>query len=152
MRIIKRVTNYLEKPTFVNLEDFCKNYLELSESYFSLGDEDQINAIKKAKDEVLVAKALGTEIQFFVNKSAEEIIAYFEREMIRIVKKIPKDISEEVKNEIKRYLIRNLIYAQKLKMNIPKAQQLTVEEFYENYKIVKDSLPVISYRAGKGFK
>ncbi|MDD2409852.1 MAG: hypothetical protein PHD03_03970 [Bacilli bacterium] len=150
MGITKKIIDYLEQPEYINLKKFCEKYLELSDFYWSLADEKESNGIKKAESELLSEIYVNKLPDKFQNMDSNQIQEYFHQMLINLYSSIPEAQAKLIQKEIDKHLKKNIIYANKLKLKVPKDTYLKVKDYYINYVIVKKILPYITIKADKG--
>ena len=150
MDIAKKIIDYLEQPEYINLKKFCEKYLELSDFYWSLADEKEFNAIKKAESELLSESYMNKLPDKFKNMNSNQIKEYFQQMLINLYSSIPEAQAKLIQKEIDKHLKKNIIYADKLKLKVPKDTYLKIKDYYINYLIVKEVLPYIIIKADKG--
>jgi len=148
--ITKKIIDYLEQPEYINLKKFCEKYLELSDFYWSLADEKESNGIKKAESELLSEIYVNKLPDKFQNMDSNQIQEYFHQMLINLYSSIPEAQAKLIQKEIDKHLKKNIIYANKLKLKVPKDTYLKVKDYYINYVIVKKILPYITIKADKG--
>lgn len=148
----EKVTDYLEQPTWVNLMNFCNQYIELTNILWELTDEEDLKTINEALQQVLVKIKMGEVPNKFLGLSSSQIKAVFDQSKIELFESIPNVESKKIRDRLDKFILNKIIYAQKLQMSIPGSHSLTIKQYYENYKIAKEALPAISIRAGKGLK
>lgn len=151
MSFKKKIIDYLDQPEFINLKKFSDRYIELTELYWSLADENHVNSLKRTESELLSKCAKDILPDKFKGMSMTQIQNYFHQELIRLYSGIPENQAKLMQKEIDDYLRRNNTYATKLKLKIPNKVSLEVIDYYVNYLIVKNNLPYIEIKA-KGIK
>ncbi|MDD3896024.1 MAG: hypothetical protein PHX19_01390 [Bacilli bacterium] len=151
MDITKKIIDYLEQPEYINLKKFCEKYLELSDFYWSLADEKDSKAIKKAESELLSEMYENKLPDKFKNMNSNQIQEYFHQRLIDLYSSIPEGQAKLIKKEIDKHLKKNIVYANKLRLKVPKDTYLKVKDYYINYIIVKQILPYIEIKT-KGIK
>lgn len=148
----RKVIDYLEQPKYANMEKFCKKQLELSEHFWSMGNQDTIAAIKTASEQVLSEIYKGEIPVIFEGMDIDQIQGHFHNQLIAEYERIPKEITKPIRQALEKHIKQYLSYANKLNMHSPVMNELTTREHYLNYLIVERIVPHIEFQANKGKK
>lgn len=133
--------DFLKEPDLKLDKIFCEKYKELAEWYWSLGDEDSINAIEAALDEVLRNLYGAKDLGAFSGMSAEQIKTEFEKRRILVFQQIPSVYASKIEKQINKHLLDNQERAKRCNMIIPQRNgTLTVSQYYGNYMLAIEYL------------
>ncbi|NLL02451.1 MAG: hypothetical protein GX265_05490 [Mollicutes bacterium] len=149
---MEKIIRFFEKPYYEGLEKLCKKYLELLENLWSFADTDEIRLIDETLNEVLIRKKMGDSPKKFINSTESQIKDYFNNEKVEVYENISPNITDMWLKKINRFLSDNKIFVENLGLIYPDSGQLDIRQNYVNYIFIKQILPSLEIRAGKGFK
>jgi len=149
-KLIKNIKDYLEQPEYVNLLTFCKKYTNLSENLWAFADQDDIKNIEDTLSDILIKTKIGECPKKFEGLSDDQIKNIFYKIKIDVLNNIPENDTTLIKDRLNKEIIKNLVYAQKLNLIIPKKSLLSIEEYYKNSEITKKQIPILELKTNKG--
>ena len=100
------IDNFINGPQRESDLQFCKKYIELSEYYWQLGDEEILKSIEAAMNSALVDYQSGKLEGPLKNKSIPEIKKYFLIKKIKVLAEIPESMSTIIRKEIDKLLLK----------------------------------------------
>lgn len=140
---MSKIVDYLNRPMYINLVNFCKEYINLSEMYWNMANKNFLESINKAYENVLIDKSAGKRDYPLVKQTYGEIASYFHQERIKLYAKIPERLANVIQEKINEFISKNREYARKLGLNIPIKNNLTTYQYYYNYEMIKQILPTL---------
>ncbi len=144
------IDNFINGPQRESDLQFCKKYIELSEYYWQLGDEEILKSIEAAMNSALVDYQSGKLEGPLKNKSIPEIKKYFLIKKIKVLAEIPESMSTIIRKEIDKLLLKKRDDAKRLGFMIPKnGRQLTLVNYYANYMVAQEVKKRLELHLGK---
>ncbi len=144
-RILRTIEDYLEYPDKANLLKFCLDYKELSEIFWDSVDQDDLKIIENSLNQVMVNILMGNTPKRFEGFTDSEIKDHFNRMKINLIDSLPESTVIRIKKRLNELLLKNLAYARRLDMKAPINEELTAEDYYNNYLKVESSIPSLQY-------
>ena len=152
MSIKSKIINSLEGPEKANTLEFCKDYIELSERYWTLADQDLLNAINSAMDEAIQNSYTQKESNRFDGMTISEIKKFFHQRRLELFKDISPKTADYIQDLIDEHLKRKRYYAEKCELQIPGREHLSVAQYYLNYEKAKIAARSLGLAVGDKFK
>ena len=144
------IDNFINGPQRESDLQFCKKYIELSEYYWQLGDEEILKSIEAAMNSALVDYQSGKLEVPLKNKSIREIKKYFLIKKIKVLAEIPESMSTIIIKEIDKLLLKKRDDAKRLGLMIPEnGKQLTLVNYYANYMVAQEVKKRLELHLGK---
>lgn len=144
------IDNFINGPQRESDLQFCKKYIELSEYYWQLGDEEILKSIEAAMNSALVDYQSGKLEGPLKNKSIREIKKYFLIKKIKVLAEIPESMSTIIIKEIDKLLLKKRDDAKRLGFMIPEnGRQLTLVNYYANYMVAQEVKKRLELHLGK---
>lgn len=144
------IDSFINGPQRENDLVFCKKYIELSDYYWQLADEDVLNSIEEALKSTLVDYQGGKLEGQFKGKSQTEIRNYFLVKKLRLYEAIPKELAERIQREIDKYLRGKTIQAKRNGLIVPDyGNHLKVKEYLANYIVAQELKKRLEFHLGK---
>ncbi len=144
------IDSFINGPQRENDLVFCKKYIELSDYYWQLADEDVLNSIEEALKSTLVDYQGGKLEGQFKGKSQTEIRNYFLVKKLRLYEAIPKELAERIQREIDKYLRGKTIQAKRNGLIVPDyGNHLKVKEYLANYIVAQENKKILEFHLGK---
>lgn len=144
------IDSFINGPQRENDLVFCKKYIELSDYYWQLADEDVLNSIEEALKSTLVDYQGGKLEGQFKGKSQTEIRNYFLVKKLRLYEAIPKELAERIQIEIDKYLRGKTIQAKRNGLIVPDyGSHLKVKEYLANYIVAQENKKILEFHLGK---
>ena len=144
------IDNFINGPQRESDLQFCKKYIELSEYYWQLGDEEILKSIEAAMNSALVDYQSGKLEGPLKNKSIREIKKYFLIKKIKVLAEIPESMSTIIIKEIDKLLLKKRDDAKRLGLMIPEnGKQLTLVNYYANYMVAQEVKKRLELHLGK---
>lgn len=144
------IDNFINGPQRENDLLFCNKYLELSELYWQLGDEEILKSIEDAMNSTLVDYQSGKLEGPLKNKSIAEIKKYFMIKKIQIYSEIPESISLPIRKKIDSFLLKRRLEAKRLRFIIPDYdKEMSVIDYYANYLVAQELKKKLELQLGK---
>ena len=144
------IDNFINGPQRESDLQFCKKYIELSEYYWQLGDEEILKSIEAAMNSALVDYQSGKLEGPLKNKSIPEIKKYFLIKKIKVLAEIPESMSTIIIKEIDKLLLKKRDDAKRLGLMIPEnGKQLTLVNYYANYMVAQEVKKRLELHLGK---
>ena len=144
------IDNFINGPQRESDLQFCKKYIELSEYYWQLGDEEILKSIEAAMNSALVDYQSGKLEGPLKNKSIREIKKYFLIKKIKVLAEIPESMSTIIRKEIDKLLLKKRNDAKRLGLMITEhGKQLTLVNYYANYMVAQEVKKRLELHLGK---
>ena len=144
------IDNFINGPQRESDLQFCKKYIELSEYYWQLGDEEILKSIEAAMNSALVDYQSGKLEGPLKNKSIREIKKYFLIKKIKVLAEIPESMSTIIRKEIDKLLLKKRDDAKRLGFMIAEnGRQLTLVNYYANYMVAQEVKKRLELHLGK---
>ena len=144
------IDNFVNGPQRENDLLFCNKYLELSELYWQLGDEEILKSIEEAMNSTLVDYQSGKLEGPLKNKSITEIKRYFMVQKIRVYSEIPESISLPIRKKLDSFLLKRRLEAKRLKFIVPHYdKEMSVIDYYANYLVAQELKKRLELQLGK---
>lgn len=129
---------------------FCKEYIELSNYYWQLADEDILKSIEDAMSSTLVDFHSGKVEGILKGKNMPEIKKYFLIKKIKLFSEIPENTSKEIRKQLDKLLLRKRQEAKRLGLMIPEnGKHLTLVNYYANYMVAQEVKKRLELHLGK---
>lgn len=144
------IDSFINGPQRENDLAFCKKYIELSDYYWQLADEDIIQSVDSAMDSALT-DYYGCKLEGLLkDKSIPEIKKYFMVKKIQVYSEIPESFSLPIRKKIDGFLLKRRLEAKRLKFIIPDYdKEMSVIDYYANYLVAQELKKRLELQLGK---
>lgn len=144
------IDSFINGPQRENDLIFCKKYIELSDYYWQLADEDVLKSIEEALKSALIDYQCGKLEGQFKGKSQAEIKNYFLVKKLHLYETIPNELAEKAQKEIDKYLQGKKVEARRNGLIVPEyGKHLKVKEYLANYIVAQEKKKLLEFHLGK---